>query len=166
MRIEQIMSQPPVSCGVQVSLDAIARLMWEHDCGAIPVTGNDDRIIGIVTDRDVCMAAYTQGRPLHEVPVQDAMAKEVFTCRPYDSVEDAEHLMGEKQVRRLPVVNDAGQAVGMLSLGDIAREFATSRRKNEIRGLVQTLSGICTPRAQSIELVRSPGVTASARAAV
>jgi CBS domain-containing protein len=165
MRVEQIMNQPPVSCRVHDTLNSAAQLMWEHDFGAIPVLGNDDRIIGIVTDRDICMAAYTTGRPLHAIPVHDAMAKEVFTCKPDDSVEDAEHLMGEKQIRRLPVLNDAGQLVGMLSLGDIAREFGASRRKSVIRELVQTLAAVCTPRAQSIELARSPRSTASASAA-
>ena len=166
MRVEQIMNQPPVACSVHDTLNTAAQLMWEHDSGAIPVMGDDDRIIGIVTDRDTCMAAYTQGRPLHEIPVHYAMAKEVFACRPDDSVEDAEHLMGEKQIRRLPVLNDAGQLIGMLSLGDIAREFGASRKKSVIRELVQTLAAICTPRAQSIELAPSPGSTASAPAAV
>jgi CBS domain-containing protein len=164
MHVEQIMNQPPVSCRVHDTLNTAAQLMWEHDSGAIPVLGNDGRIIGIVTDRDICMAAYTTGRPLHAIPVHDAMAKEVFTCKPDDSVEDAEHLMGEKQIRRLPVLNDAGQLVGMLSLGDIAREFGASRRKSVIRELVQTLAAVCTPRAQSIEIVRSPRSTTSASA--
>jgi CBS-domain-containing membrane protein len=140
--------------------------MWEHDCGAIPVMGDDDRIIGIVTDRDICMAAYTQGRPLYAIPVHDAMAKEVFTCRPDDSVEDAEHLMGEKQVRRLPVLDGAGQLVGMLSVGDIARELGASRRKGVIRELVRSLAAICTPRAQNMEVAASRGGTESTRAAV
>lgn len=166
MQVEQIMNQPAVACSVHDTLNTAAQLMWEHDSGAIPVMGNDDRVIGIVTDRDICMAAYTQGRPLQAIPVQAAMAKQVFTCRPDDSVEDAEQLMGAKQIRRLPVLNDAGQLVGMLSLGDIAREFGASRKKNVIRELVQTLAGICTPRAQSIELAPPPGSTASAPAAV
>jgi CBS domain-containing protein len=147
---------------VHDTLNTAAQLMWEHDCGAIPVMGDDDRIIGIVTDRDICMAAYTQGRPLYAIPVHDAMAKEVFTCRPDDSVEDAEHLMGEKQVRRLPVLDGAGQLVGMLSVGDIARELGGSRRKGVIRELVQSLAAICTPRALSMKLGPSRGATASA----
>ncbi|MGB8330378.1 MAG: CBS domain-containing protein, partial [Polyangiales bacterium] len=142
-------------------LSTAAQLMWEHDFGALPVMGSDDRVIGIVTDRDICMAAYTQGRPLHAISVQVAMAKEVFTCRPEDSVEDAEHLMGDKQIRRLPVLDEAGQLVGMLSLGDVARELGASRKKNVVRELVHTLASICTPRAQSIQLAPSRGATAS-----
>lgn len=160
------MSQPPFACRVDDTLNTAAHLMWEHDCGVMPVMGNDDRIVGIVTDRDICMAAYTQGRPLHAIPVHAAMAKEVSTCRPDDSVEDAEHLMGEKQIRRLPVLDNAGQLVGMLSLGDIAREFGASRKKGVIRELVQSLAAICAPRAESIELAPSPGSPASAPAAV
>lgn len=156
MQVDQIMSQPPFACRVHDTLHTAARLMWEHDCGATPVMGNDDRVVGIVTDRDVCMAAYTQGRPLHEIPVDDAMAKDVAICRPDDSVEDAERRMGDKQIRRLPVLDHTGQLVGMLSLGDIAREFGASPKKSAIRELVRSLAAICTPRGQSIELKRSP----------
>ena len=161
MQVEQIMNQPPVACSVHDTLNTAAQLMWEHDLGALPVMGSDDRVIGIVTDRDICMAAYTQGRALQAIPVQVAMAKEVFTCKRYDSVEDAEHLMGERQIRRLPVLDDAGQLVGMLSLGDIARELGASRKKNVIREFVEALAPICTPRAQSIELAPSRGTTGS-----
>ena len=161
MQVEQIMNQPPVACRVHDTLNTAAQLMWEHDFGALPVMGNDDRVIGIVTDRDICMAAYTQGRPLQAIPVQVAMAKEVFTCRRDDSVEDAEQLMGKKQIRRLPVLDDAGQLVGMLSLGDIARELGSSRKKNVIRDLLQTLASICAPRAQNIEIAPSRDATAS-----
>jgi len=166
MRVEQIMSQPVIACRVHDTLNTAAQLMWEHDCGAIPIMGDDDGIIGIVTDRDICMSAYTRGKPLYAIPVHDAMAKEVFTCRLDDSVEDAEHLMGVKQIRRLPVLDGARQLVGMLSLGDIVRELGASRRKGVIRELVQSLAAICTPRAQSMELAPSRGATASARTAV
>jgi CBS domain-containing protein len=157
MQVEQIMNQPPVACRAHDTLNVAAQLMWEHDFGALPVMADDGRVIGIVTDRDICMAAYTQGRRLQAIPVEVAMAKEVFTCKRDSSVEDAEHLMGEKQIRRLPVLDDAGQLVGMLSLGDIARELGASRKKSVIREFVQTLAAICTPQAQSIELAPPPG---------
>lgn len=166
MKVEQIMNQPGVACGVQDTLNTAAQLMWDHDCGSIPVRGDDNRIVGIVTDRDICMAAYTQGRPLQDIPIRRAVSAEVFSCKPGQSVEEAEQLMAAKQIRRLPVVDDGGQLVGMLSLGDIAREFGASRKKNVIRELVQTLASICEPRHQSIQLAQPPASNVSARASV
>jgi len=164
MKVEQIMNQPPVACRAHDTLSTAAQLMWDHDFGALPVMGNDNRVIGVVTDRDICMAAYTQGRPLQDIAVEVAMAKEVFTCKGDESVEGAEHLMGEKKIRRLPVLDDAGQLVGMLSLSDIAREVGGSRRKGVVRELLQTLASICTPRAESIEIAPSEGTTTSSGA--
>jgi CBS domain-containing protein len=100
------------------------------------------------------------------MPVEVAMAKKVFTCKRDTSIEAAEQLMGEKQIPRLPVLDSAERLVGMLSLGDIARELGASRKKSLARELVQSLAAICTPRAQSIELAASPRSTASASAAI
>jgi CBS domain-containing protein len=142
------MNAPPVVCSVHDTLSAAAQKMWDHDCGAIPVVDDQGRITGIVTDRDICMAAYTQGRALDAIPVTTAMARQVFSCYADDRVEEAEAVMAEKQVRRLPVIDDDRQPIGMLSLGDIAR--ATERKSKTKNGtnvqLSHTLATICAPR--------------------
>jgi CBS domain-containing protein len=151
MRIQEIMSEPPMTCSSNESVNAAARLMWEHDCGVVPIVDDDYRVVGIVTDRDICMAAYTQGRRLVDIPVTAAMSKEVFSCRPGDGVDAAERLMQEKQVRRLPVVDDLGRVIGVLSLNDVA---LAARPVRSARGaeheLASTLAAVCQPRRPEV----------------
>jgi CBS-domain-containing membrane protein len=126
MRVEQLMSKQVYWCRPEDTLDHAAQLMWEHDCGALPVcTGNGEaRLIGMITDRDICMSALFQGRPLHEIRVSDTMSRELRVSRPEDATADAESAMRSAQVRRLPVVSESGELVGIISLADIAREAA------------------------------------------
>jgi CBS-domain-containing membrane protein len=146
MRIDRLMSKPAITCGESDTLNAAAHLMWTHDCGVIPVVNQSGHLVGIVTDRDICMAAYTQGRLLHWIPVSTVMTKQVHSCRAADSIEYAEALMSEKQVRRLPVIDEDGRPVGLLSLGDIARHATRRRRRRGARrGVVKTLAAVCEP---------------------
>jgi CBS domain-containing protein len=147
MHILEVMSHPVITCPVQAQLDQAARLMWEFDCGTIPVLDDDGRLAGIVTDRDICMAAYTQGKPLHEIPVTTAMARSVIAVYEHDSVEAVERLMQENQIRRLPVLDAEGHPTGIVSLNDLARLAAQTHRGGVDRELVTTLAAICQPRA-------------------
>jgi CBS domain-containing protein len=101
-------------------MEYAAQLMWDGDCGAVPVFSSDGPV-GIITDRDICMASYTRGRPLSELQVGSAMSKNLFSCASDDSVADALKVMGDKRVRRLAVLGPARNLVGMLALADIAR---------------------------------------------
>src|SRR5690606_8688971 len=112
-RADHIMSKPVQCCGTDDPLSRAAQLMWEHDCGAVTVLGPGDAVVGIITDRDLCMAAYLQGRPLAEIPVRSAMSREVVACAPSDSIESVESLMQRRQVRRVPVIDERGHPVGM-----------------------------------------------------
>jgi CBS-domain-containing membrane protein len=153
MEIQQIMSQPAITCRSTDTLDTAAHKMWDHDCGAIPVVDDDGRLVGMITDRDICMAAFTQGSPLHCIPVANAMASAVVACQADDSIESAEELMSERQIRRLPVIDGAGHPVGVLSLNDIARHAASARRRNGgDREVVDTLAAICQPRRLALQV--------------
>jgi CBS domain-containing protein len=152
MRVDRLMSHPAIICGESDTLNVAAHLMWTHDCGVIPVVNQSGRLVGIVTDRDICMAAYTQGRLLHWIPVSTVMTKHVYSCHAADSVTHAEALMTEQQVRRLPVIDEDGRPVGLLSLGDIARHAARRRRRRRARrGVVKTLAAICEPRSEPVQ---------------
>ncbi len=107
--------------------------MWEHDCGIVPVVDGDGRVVGVVTDRDLCMAAHFQNRPLSDIPLAGVMAQEVCTCVADDDVVQAERVMAEKQIHRLPVVTDDGSLIGILSLADVARQTrnTTGRQREE-----------------------------------
>lgn len=157
-RVEQLMSQPVRSCRTTDDLQTAAQLMWEHDLGVIPVVDDAQRVVGMVTDRDVCMAAYTRGARLSEIPVGTAMAREICECSPRTSLDAAEQLMREARIRRLPVVDGARGLVGMLSLNDLARDAARSRENNggQRSSLVQTLAAISEPRVASPRRPKSP----------
>jgi CBS domain-containing protein len=149
MRITEIMTHPVVTCPTKVTLDAVARLMWEFDCGAIPVTDDDGRLAGIITDRDVCMAAYSQSKILPNIPVASAMSTQVFSCRAEASVDTVEHLMRDSRVRRVPVVDVDGRPIGIVSLNDIARLAARAKKSGVDREVVQTLAAVCQPRSHA-----------------
>ncbi|HEX5012260.1 MAG TPA: CBS domain-containing protein [Planctomycetota bacterium] len=120
MKIEQLMTRDVRTVGPDDRLDRAAQLMWEADCGCLPVVDGDQHVVGMITDRDVCMAAWTQGRALCELPVRGAMSSRVISCAPSDATVRAERLMRDHQVRRVPVVDGQALLVGLLSLNDLA----------------------------------------------
>lgn len=161
MKIKEVMNAPAITCRPEDNLNTAAQLMWENDCGAIPVVNDDNELVGILTDRDICMAAYTQGHPLRAIVVQNAMARQVFTCRADDSLQNAEQLMSEKQIRRLPVVDGDARIIGVISLNDIARYAASARPGDSFeRELTNTMAAICEPRPHAQPLTPEPAVPA------
>jgi len=123
--VRRIMNAAPLTCTPEDSLNRAAQIMWDADCGVVPVVDGEGAVVGLVTDRDVCMAAYTRGQQLGAMNVASVMASEVHSCSPDDSLRSVLRMMGDKKVRRLPVVA-AGKLVGIVSLGDIAREVRPS----------------------------------------
>lgn len=120
LRVHDVMTKNVVSCGPTDTAEQAARIMWEERCGCVPIVDADRHPISIVTDRDICMAAWTQGQPLGKIIVSSAMSSRLFTANVADEVASAEATMRRHGVRRLPVVNDRGELVGILSLDDIA----------------------------------------------
>lgn len=149
MNVEQIMTREPRCIGPDESLETAAKLMWENDCGSLPVVDADGRALAMVTDRDLCMHAWSQGRALRELSVRGAMSPKLVACAPGDPLARAEALMAEHQLRRLPVLDGQRRVLGLLSLNDLARETAQEhgRRHPEIadRDVANTLAAICRP---------------------
>jgi CBS domain-containing protein len=139
MNVGRIMTHNVKSCHPQDSLNRAAQIMWENRCGAVPVVDQDLRPIGFITDRDVCMAAYTQGKDLGALPVELAMAHKIVACTSEDDLDVAAQLMREHGVRRLVVVDRDGKLAGLLSLDDLACEAMRSLRggvNSELRNMV------------------------------
>jgi len=128
VKVEQIMNRDVKTCGPQDSLNEAARIMWDEPCGAVPVVDDRCRLVGFLTDRDVCMAAYTQNKPLTELPVEAAMARTPVCCRAEDDLDSAAQLMRQHRTRRVPVVDRDGILVGLLTLDDLACEAARPLR--------------------------------------
>jgi CBS domain-containing protein len=156
MKASDLMCRPVYTCLESDAANVAARLMWDHDVGTIPVVDGDGRLVGIVTDRDLCMAVLTQGRTLDAFPVTIAMAREVVTCRPADSIREVEKRMRRKTVRRLPVLDAERRPVGLISLNDIARVTAGRRSDSgkPEREFVKTMEAICRHRrpAEKVEV--------------
>jgi CBS domain-containing protein len=158
MTIEPIMSRDVHYCRPDDMLDYAASQMWEHDCGCLPVCAGDEgepRVIGVVTDRDVCMAALFQAKPLQELKVADAMSRDICVSKIDDRLEDVELLMREQRIRRVPVTDDGGTLVGIVSLADFARAArgrAASRKGGAVseRDVGHTLAAICEPGQRRI----------------
>jgi CBS domain-containing protein len=157
MKITQLMTPNVKSCRPEDSLNTAAQIMWDNDCGCVPVVTESGQVVGILTDRDICMAAYTQGALLQTLRVESAMAHKVIASRPEDSISTAETLMRENRVRRLPVVNTRGDLVGIISLNDIALEAEREHRAGGAAQITEseigeTLGNICHHRNGEIQL--------------
>jgi CBS domain-containing protein len=150
MKVQEIMVREVGACGPSSSLAEAARIMWERDCGFVPVIERDtQKVCGVVTDRDACMAAFTQGLALGQIPVERAMATLVYTCRPQDDLDAVDALMSTYQVRRLPVTDDEGRLVGVVSLNDLAVKCAKAERSEAATlkpRIAETLSAISRHR--------------------
>lgn len=126
MLVADLMRRTVYSCSVTATLNDAARIMWEHRVGCVPVLADGGHVVGIVTDRDVCMGAYTSGARLAAIAVTASMSRKVVCCRPTQTLRDVEELMRSHQIRRLPVVDDPGRLLGLVSLDDIARHMRPS----------------------------------------
>jgi CBS domain-containing protein len=146
VHVRDVMSREPVAVQPSDSLNRAAQLMWEADCGAVPVVDATGQLVGMLTDRDVCMAAYTRGLALHELSVSGAMSTNLFTCRQGDTLRSVMELMTTQQIRRVPVVDD-GKLVGIVSLADVALlAQAPQSESHEARVWVPgVLAGISQP---------------------
>jgi CBS domain-containing protein len=157
MKVKDIMTRDIGTCRPHDSLAAAAKLMWDRDIGAVPVVDPEGKVIGLITDRDICMAAHFTGEPIALVAVSHAMSKTVVAADPEQSVEAAEQLMAAKQIRRLPVTQGE-KLVGMLSLSDIARTTTVAGHElRETDELAQTLGRIVLSRATPGRELRAGG---------
>jgi len=155
MKVNDLMTRDVVHCPDCSSLNTAAQMMWEHDIGCVPIVNSEERVVGMLTDRDICMSAYLQAVLLRDTLVTSAMSKEVFSCRSEDDIAAAVKLLREKQLRRLPVVDVQGKLVGIISLGDIAREAAneagmTTPRQLSYAEFTHVFSCVCAPRARAV----------------
>ncbi len=127
MDIREVMTSNVRTVSPNDSIQAAARIMKETDTGAVPIV-DGGRPVGIITDRDIAVRAVAQGSI--DMPVRDCATTELVTVAPGVSTRDAERIMGERQVRRLLVVED-GRLCGIVSLGDLAVKEARDRRTGE-----------------------------------
>ncbi|MES2459546.1 MAG: CBS domain-containing protein [Armatimonadota bacterium] len=135
MNVLDIMTKSPAVCTPDTRLTDVARMMVEHDCGAIPVvtSQNNPSPVGMITDRDIVVRVVAEGRSPAEHIVSDAMSHSVATVHGSDSLQTALQVMEENQVRRLPVVDEQGHVIGILAQADVALNASSDQTADVLR---------------------------------
>jgi CBS domain-containing protein len=144
--VRDVMSAAVHTCHADDTLAVAARIMWEQDCGFVPVTDGVGRLVGVVTDRDACMASYTQGKSLLAIPVSAAMATRVVTLHAADPLERAHELLRTHHLRRLPVVDGDHHVLGVVSLKDLAAQALVVDQTAGLREVAQTFGHVTKGR--------------------
>lgn len=150
MKVKEIMTPNPVTCSSGDDLDTATMRMWDRDCGFLPVV-DDGRVLGVITDRDICMSLTFKGAKPAGVTVAEVINGQVYGCKPDDDLTDALAIMREHQVHRLPVIEN-DRLLGVLSINDIvlaAGKAPGEEHRPTYREVVGTLHGICEHRHAS-----------------
>ena len=160
MIVKEVMNHEVTTCSSDTTLETAAILMWDGDCGTVAIVDDEARVIGIITDRDICMAVALQHKHANTIQVQEVMSRHLFTCHPESDIMNALKTMSFQKVRRLPVTNDSGQVEGIISIEDIIARAERGRRGIQTPELtyddtMTTLKAICRPH-------KSSGVASSA----
>jgi len=145
MKVREIMTADVRSCQPETNLADVAKTMWDRDCGILPVVTSEGRVIGMITDRDICMAVATKGRTPDRISVREVSAGTVYSCLPEDETGAALETMKTRKVRRLPVVDEQGHLKGILSMNDLVLH-TNAKRGIAPTEIVGALKGICEPR--------------------
>jgi CBS domain-containing protein len=151
MKVKDVMTKSLIYCTPADPSQQVADLMKKHQVGAVPVVDSLDKkhLLGIVTDRDLCMKLVAEGRAA-STPVLAVMTEKPYTCHAEDTLESCESLMRKHKVRRIPVVDEKNQCIGIVAQADVAL-------KDDAQHIQRILSAISTPRSQG----RHAGVAAS-----
>jgi CBS domain-containing protein len=168
MKVKDVFRSQVKSCTPLTSLDAVGRIMWENECGAVPVVDAQGKAIGILTDRDLAMAMAAKNRGSSQILVRELTSGELFSCVAEDDITEAIRKMRLHRVRRLPVIDAQGQLAGILSLKDLALAAKPGKGSDpselSFEDIALTLQAVSRSRIEAGERVPQwPWVNASAR---
>ena len=173
MKVHEIMTTDVRTCGPESTLADAAMIMWDQDCGIVPVVNTAQQVVGTITDRDICMAVATQNRLASAIHVGEISTGHVHSCRPGADVRDALDMMRREQLRRLPVTDETGRLVGILSLSDIVRHSKKGESKKQkhishkdVMRTLKALSKPGLPRDEEIEDIADEAAEAAETAEV
>jgi CBS domain-containing protein len=150
MQVKQLMTSDTATSRPDTNLAAVAKLMWDRDCGFVPVVDAAGRVTGVITDRDICIASATRRLLPEQITAAQAMRRApIHTAQPEDTIEKALATMKQFQVRRLPVVGADGILKGVISMNDIV--LASQQKDGPAAAdIVSTLSAICAHRPAKV----------------
>jgi CBS domain-containing protein len=142
MKVQDVMVKDVKVCNPIMNLAAVAEILWKESCGTLPVVENG-RVLGIVTDRDICIALGTRNVLAGDTLVKDVAPPKLFYCAPEDDIHAALKTMGAQKVRRLPVIDSEGTLEGILCLDDIVLHAKEKAADLTYFDVVETLKAIC-----------------------
>jgi CBS domain-containing protein len=148
MKVQDVMTYEVQTCSPETNLSAAAMQMWRADCGVLPVVAGG-KVVGMITDRDICMAAATKHRDPANIRVKKVISGHVYGCSPDTDIHEALKIMQQKQVRRLPIISaENGSLCGILSMNDIALKAQdTQETELSAQDVEDTLKAICARRS-------------------
>ena len=147
MKVKDVMTPNAKAIWLTESLADAAKLMWEHDCGVLPIIKDGQKVVGMITDRDICMGAAVRDRNPSDISVKEVMTTSVYFVTPEDEIDEALQLMQAHKIRRLPVVNPEGELEGILSMNDIVLNATAPNVETgdsiDYADVVKTYQAIC-----------------------
>ena len=157
MKIEGIMTQPAWTCGPGTNLASVVETMWTYDCGIVPVVNERGEAVGVVTDRDICIALGTRNATAAMLTARDVMTEPVAGCVPEDDCFVALMTMQERGVHRLPVLGIGDVVLGIVSLDDIVKHAALVPATDPLRiGVMEVLAAV-SGHKETPQLARTAG---------
>ena len=148
MKVQDVMTYDVQTCRPETNLADAAMRMWRGDCGILPVIADGQKVVGVITDRDICMAAATKHRDPAKIRVGEVISGRIYGCSPDTEIHEALKIMQQKQVRRLPIMStEDGRLAGILSMNDVALKAKADRNAElSSEDVENTLRTICTHR--------------------
>jgi len=148
MKVQDVMTYNVQSCRPESNLAEAAMKMWRGDFGILPVVADGQKVVGMITDRDICMAAATKHHDPANIRVKEVISGKVYGCSPDTDIREALKIMQQKQVRRLPIISaEDGRLQGILSMNDLALKAKTERNAElSAEDVENTLRAVCTHR--------------------
>jgi len=131
MKVADMMAKPPAYCSPQTNLAAAVEILWRQNCGILPIVDSEEKVVGLVTDRDICVALGTRNRLPSDMTVGEVTSGKVIACKPDDDIRGALATMAEAKVRRLPVIDAEGKLQGVLSVDDVVLRTETGTIKGD-----------------------------------
>jgi len=149
MKVKDVMVKAPAVCSLGTNLGRAVELLWSANCGFLPIVDAEQRVAGVITDRDIAIALGTRNRLPGEIAVADVATRKVHWCKATDDVRNALDTMAEQKVRRLIVVNEQNQLEGILSMDDVVlhAETQTSGKPDlPAADILRTLKMVYSPQ--------------------
>jgi CBS domain-containing protein len=152
MKVKDAMAKTPAFCSPETNLGAGVEIMWNRNCGILPIVDSQRRVVGVITDRDIAIAVGTRNRLPGEITVAEAATRKVQSCKPEDDIHIALDTMAENKVRRLVVVNEKNQLEGILSMDDVvlyAETKTTGKADLSSDDVLRTLKTLYGPQLEA-----------------